>query len=439
MLADFKKHLETNFSFLYKERFLIACSGGLDSMVLVHLCRGLNLDFGVLHCNFKLRAVDSDTDEHFVVEQAGILEVPVYTIEFDTERYAQNHKLSIQLAARTLRYKWFKKMAIQHAYPYVLTAHHVDDVLETFLINLSRGTGLEGLTGIPEKNDIFIRPLLPFSRIEIESYAKNKLIAWREDASNQNTKYLRNQFRQLVIPELKGTNERFLKNFETTRIQLNKSQLFIEAEAQRIKELLFETQDNGEIHISISKLLNYGDPKIYLYFILKDFGFTAWSDIAKLINSQSGKQVFSPTHRILKDRNLLIISSLTLKKVPVKTYRIEKEETTVMVPIGTLHFKNANAIESTEKNTIYIDQEKLKYPLTVRKWEKGDYFYPIGMKGKKKLSKYFKDEKLSLLDKERAWILCSGSDIVWIINYRADDRFKILSNTNQLLKITLAT
>ncbi|MFL1896534.1 tRNA lysidine(34) synthetase TilS [Aquimarina sp. 2-A2] len=424
---------------MYKERFLVACSGGLDSIVLLHLCKLFNLDFGILHCNFKLRVGDSDKDEQFVTKLAETLTVPLFKIEFDTQKYAERHKLSIQMAARTLRYRWFKKTAVQQGFKYVLTAHHLNDTLETFLINLSRGTGLDGLTGIPEINDIFVRPLLPFSREEIENYATQNSIEWREDQSNQSTKYLRNKIRHEVVPKLKGANEHFLKNFETTRIQLSKSQFFIEAEARRIRDKLFKTQKNGEIHISIPKLLKYGDPKVYLYFVLKDFGFTAWQDMAKLITSQSGKQIFSATHRLLKNRDILIIAPLAIKKAPVRTYRIEKEETTVMVPIGTLQLKNTTTIQPLEKNTIYIDQQKLSYPLIVRRWEKGDYFYPIGMKGKKKLSKYFKDEKLSLLDKERIWVLCSGTEIVWVINHRADDRFKILPDTKQLLKITLAT
>lgn len=436
LLQKFKDHIITNFPFLTRSKLLIACSGGLDSIVLVMLLHKLEIDFSVAHCNFKLRGKESDEDEEFILKLAEKFQFPVFRIDFDTKKYAKEHKLSIQMAARDLRYDWFKKLATEHSFDYILTAHHADDNLETFLINLSRGTGLEGLTGIPEINEIFIRPLLPFSRTEILKFAKDNELDWREDSSNSSVKYLRNNLRHKVIPDLKSVTPQFLSNFNTTVEYLKQSNEFIKGQVLYLKKELFEKSDNELIKISIDKLQKIKNPKTSLYFLLKDYGFKAWTDIEQMLTAQSGKQVFSETHRLVKDREYLLLSTLP-EEVSDREYSIPEEESMLMIPSGTLKFKKAEEISDVNLNIVFVDKEKLKYPLIVRKWQEGDYFYPLGMKGKKKLSKYFKDEKLSILAKERVWLLCSDKEIVWIINYRADNRFKISPQTKQILKITL--
>lgn len=436
MLQEFRNHIITNFPFLSGSKLLIACSGGLDSIVLVKLLHKLQIDFSVAHCNFKLRGKESDGDERFILELAEKLQFPVFRIDFDTKKYAKEHKLSIQMAARNLRYDWFKKLATEYNFEYILTAHHADDNLETFLINLSRGTGIEGLTGIPEINEIFIRPLLPFSRTEILKFAKDNTLEWREDSSNSSIKYLRNNLRHEVIPNLKSVNPQFLSNFNTTIEYLKQSNEFIKEQVLYLKKELFEISENECVKISIGNLHKLGNPKTSLYFLLKDYGFKAWEDIEQMITAQSGKQVFSETHRLVKDRDYLLLTNIS-EEISDRKYSIPEDESMIMIPPGTLKFKNTEEISDVNLNTVYVDKEKLKYPLTVRKWQEGDYFYPLGMKGKKKLSKYFKDEKLSILAKERVWLLCSDKEIVWIINYRADNRYKISPQTKQLLKITL--
>ncbi|MCX2763313.1 tRNA lysidine(34) synthetase TilS [Aquimarina muelleri] len=436
MLQEFRNHIITNFPFLSGSKLLIACSGGLDSIVLVKLLDTLEIDFSVAHCNFKLRGKESDGDEKFIIKLAEKLHIPFFRIDFDTKKYAKEHKLSIQMAARDLRYDWFKKLATEHGFDYILTAHHADDNLETFLINLSRGTGIEGLTGIPEINEIFIRPLLPFSRTEILKFAKDNVLDWREDSSNSSIKYLRNNLRHEVVPNLKLVNPRFLSNFNTTIEYLKQSNEFIQGQISYLKKELFETSDKGYIKISICKLGEFGNPRTNLYFLLKDYGFKAWGDIEQIITAQSGKQVFSESHRLVKDRGYLLLTDIP-EEISYREYSIPEEESMIMIPSGALKFKVVVGISDTNLNTVYVDKEKLKYPLIVRKWKEGDYFYPLGMKGKKKLSKYFKDEKLSLLAKERVWLLCSGKEIIWIINYRADNRYKISPQTKQILKITL--
>lgn len=436
LLQEFRNHIISNFPFLTRSRLLIACSGGLDSVVLVKLLDKLDIDFSVAHCNFKLRGKESDEDERFVIELAEKFQFPIFRIDFDTKKYAKKHKVSIQMAARDLRYHWFKKLAIEHSFDYILTAHHADDNLETFLINLSRGTGLEGLTGIPEVNENFIRPLLPFSRTEILKFAKDNTLDWREDSSNSSIKYLRNNLRHEVIPNLKSVNPQFLSNFNTTIEYLKQSNEFVKEQVLYLKKELFEIYDNDGIKISIDKLQELGNLRTNLYFLLKDYGFKAWEDIKQMLTAQSGKQVFSETHRLVKDREYLLLSTLP-EEVSDREYSIPEEESMLMIPSGTLKFKKAEEISDINLNTVFVDKEKLKYPLTVRKWQEGDYFYPLGMKGKKKLSKYFKDEKLSILAKERVWLLCSGKEIVWVIKYRADNRYKISPQTKQILKITI--
>lgn len=437
LLQEFKDHITKNFSFLLESNVLIACSGGLDSVMLVRLCQTLHLQYSVAHCNFKLRGGESDKDANFVTQLSDELQSSVFITQFDTNKYAVDHNLSIQMAARELRYDWFKKLALEHQFDYILTAHHADDNLETFLINLSRGTGIEGLTGIPEVNGVFVRPLLPFSRAQILAYAKKNDWQWREDSSNKSTKYLRNKLRLDVIPELKGVNPQFLQNFGTTLAYLKQSSEFIKNQVTQLKKELFEVSESDIIKISINRLMDCGAPKASLYFLLKEYGFTAWDDIEHIITGQSGKQIFSETHRLVKDREYLLLSLIS-EKIEDRNYSIPEAESMLMIPPGTLKFKVTSEISDIDLKTIYVDKEKLKYPLTVRKWKEGDYFYPLGMKGKKKLSKYFKDEKLSLLAKERVWLLCSGKEIIWIINYRADNRFKIIPQTKQILKITIA-
>ncbi|MBQ0734110.1 tRNA lysidine(34) synthetase TilS [Aquimarina celericrescens] len=436
MLQEFKDHIAAHFSFLSGSRLLIACSGGLDSVVLTEMCHSLKFEFGVAHCNFNLREEESDGDEKFVKSLAERLSVLFFRRSFDTEKYAKDHDLSIQMAARELRYGWFRELALEFQYDYVLTAHHADDNLETFLINLSRGTGLDGLTGIPEVNEIFVRLLLPFSREEILDFATEKNIQWREDSSNKSTKYLRNKLRHDVITELKAIHPKFLHNFKNTLDYLKQSKDFIQSQLVHLKKELFITSEIDIVKIPINKLRNYGNPRTCLYFLLRDYGFTAWDDIEQIVTAQPGKQVFSETHRLVKDRDYLLLSPI-VEEISDREYLISEEEQTIMIPPGTIKFRKVSEIVQKDFKTIYVDKEKLKYPLTVRKWKAGDYFYPLGMKGKKKLSKFFKDEKLSLLAKERVWILCSEKEIVWIINYRADNRFKITPQTKQLLKITI--
>lgn len=435
MLNAFKNSIESKFSQFSSSKLLIAISGGLDSVVLTHLCHKLELNIALAHCNFNLRGKESDADETFVLQLAEDLDLEVFVECFDTKDYAQENKLSIQMAARKLRYNWFEELSEQLGFDYTLTAHHTDDNLETFLINLSRGTGLDGLTGIPEINDSIARPLLSFSRESIEAYANKEKLGWREDSSNASTKYLRNKLRHDVIPVLKEINPQLLQNFNSTQSYLKDAKGIIEDRIEDVSNNVVSEIDEQCISLSIVEIKKLNNPKGYLFELLKDFNFTEWNDVVILLDAQSGKQVFSSTHRLIKDRTHLFLSEINIEEV--NTISIPKEIKEIETTIGKLIFEDVNSVLDKGNHIIYVDKNKLKFPLVMRKWEEGDYFYPIGMTGKKKLSKYFKDEKLSLIDKEQVWLLCSDNDIVWVVNRRADNRFKATDSITGTFKIEL--
>ncbi len=432
MLQKFQEHIDTVFPFLRKKRLLIACSGGVDSVVLAHLCRKSNLDIGLVHCNFQLRGKESDVDEAYVKELSKLLGVAFVSVQFDTMSEVNRKGGSVQMVARSLRYEWFEKTLKEKKRDYVLTAHHANDALETFLINLSRGTGIDGLSGIPEINGTILRPLLPFSRNEIISYANSEGLIWREDSSNMDSKYLRNKIRLEIVPKLKELHPTFLDNFLMTQKYTRQSKGVLDGAYDEVKKRIFCKQGKY-IKISIADLKALHPMDAYLHGIFKNYGFTEWDDIKTLLDGMSGKEVHSPTHRLLKDRGNLLLQEI--EKEANKDYYIGKEDECITVPIH-LVLRSVSKIEKPDKCIVFLDKEKLNYPLRLRKWKKADYFYPLGMQGRKKLSKFFKDEKMDVFSKEDQWLLCSGNDIVWIIGKRADERFKVDGDTSQIVKIT---
>lgn len=434
MLKKFQNHLDLNFPHLKGKRLLLAVSGGLDSMVLVHLCKSLQQDIAIAHCNFQLRGKESDEDENFIKKYADKFEIPIFIQKFNTEQFANENKLSIQLAARKLRYDWFSQLLQNEKYDYLLTAHHLDDQIETFLINLTRGTGLEGLTGIPVQNKKVIRPLLQFSREEILAYANENQINWREDSSNASDKYFRNKIRHSIVPVLKDLNPNFLTSFQDTLEYLKESNALVADASQFVRKKVVE-EIEGKVQINIAKLLEYNNYKSYLYQWLNPYGFSAWQDIYELVEAQPGKQIFSNSHVLLKDRDVLILYKMD-NKLDKESFVIETPQETLKFPLNISLCKVDNILESAN-NVIFVDEEKLAFPLEIRKKREGDYFHPAGMDGKKKLSKYFKDEKYSLLDKENQWLLISNNEVVWVIGKRTDKRFLATKETNKILKIEL--
>lgn len=432
MLQKFQNHIDTNFSFLKDKKLLLATSGGLDSMVLVHLFQHANLNFALAHCNFQLRGTDSNEDENFVNNYASKNKISCFTIQFDTEKYSEESKLSTQLAARKLRYDWFNELLVSENFDFVATAHHLDDQVETFLINFSRGTGLEGLTGIPSVNENIVRPILVFSREEIQKYAEENNIQWREDSSNASDKYVRNKIRHHLVPILKEINPSFLSSFQNTLEYLNQEQSLVSDAVELVYQKVV-TEDNNQLKINISELLQYKNHQAYLYQWLHQYGFSAWTDITNLLHAQSGKQIFSDKYVILKDRDFLILSKIQSNgnKEFIINSLTEK-------PNFPLNFElcNESDILIQSKYIIFVDESQLQFPLKIRKWREGDFFHPFGMTGKKKVSKFFKDEKFTLFEKQETWILESNNQIVWIIGHRSDNRFVANKKTHNTIKIT---
>ena len=435
MQQKFENHISQKFPFLIGKNLLLAISGGLDSMVMVHLFHKLPFEIAIAHCNFQLRGLESFEDQKFIQDYAEANEIQMFLTQFDTEAFANDYKLSAQVAARELRYNWFYELLETESYDYILTAHQADDNLETFLINLVRGTGLDGFTGIPSQNGKVIRPLLIFSRSEIEQYAKENTIEWREDSSNATDKYLRNNIRHNLVPILKDLNPDFLSSFQKTQNYLQESKAMVDDASFLVYQEVAK-EKGTEIYFDINQLKKLPNYKSYLYHWFNGFGFLAWSDIYDLIDGQSGKQVFSEEFRLLKNRDFLILSPIN-EEDDNGVYFIHKNQKEINIPLK-LSFSKESVISLLQNTTIFVDEDKLWYPLVLRRWKDGDVFQPFGMDGKsKKVSKFFKDEKLSLIEKEKTWLLCSDNEIVWIVGLRQDERFKIKSTTNNILKIQL--
>jgi tRNA(Ile)-lysidine synthase len=435
MLDRLKNHIAQNFPFLENKKLFLAISGGLDSIVMAHLFSQLNHTIALAHCNFQLRGLESFEDQNFVQDYAEANAIPIFVTQFDTEAFAKDYKLSTQVAARDLRYNWFYELLETENFDYILTAHHADDNIETFLINLSRGTGLEGLVGIPAQNDKIIRPLLPFSREEIANYAHENNIRWREDSSNASDKYLRNKIRHDFVPLLKELNPQFITSFKKTQSYLQEAQVMVEDASIMVYQQVARQEEEG-IYFDLNQLRKLPNYTSYLYQWLHEFGFTAWDDIYDLVESQSGKHVFSAEFRLLKDRDSLILSPLNLNN-STEEYFIDAGVEDVKIPLK-LSFSKVDNLYIPTNTAIFVDADKLRFPLVMRKWNEGDSFQPFGMEGKsKKVSKLFKDAKLSLLEKENIWILWSENTIVWIVGLRQDERFRVDVKTRNILKIEL--
>ena len=432
MVTAFKKHIAAHFPALADQKILVACSGGLDSIVLLHLLQKIGLTLGVAHCNFKLRGAHSDADLSFVETIAGNLGVPVFTTVFDTKTYAKTQGVSTQVAARELRYQWFYSTARANGYDRIATGHHADDDLETFFINLSRVTGLRGLTGIASNTEQLIRPLLPFSRAQIMQFAKKEELFWREDSSNSTRDYLRNKLRLDVIPAFKGVNKTVLQNFKQTQQHLKESQALLEDYITLVTKLVVSHTDAG-YEIDIKQLQALPNTNTLLFELLYPYGFTDFKAIASILESEVGKKVLSKQYVLQKDRNHLVLTTKE-QVVDPHVYCIDAKQQSCTTPIK-LNFTEVAQVGEHEPHSLYVDAGKLTYPLKVRAWRLDDVFHPFGMKGKKKLTKFFKDEKLSLLSKNSVWVLESGDEIVWVIGLRPDDRYKVTSATNKVLKI----
>lgn len=428
MIKTIQQYIINKKLFSKENNLLLAISGGADSVCLFFALKELGYNVELAHCNFKLRGKESDEDEYFVRELANKYGVKYHVNSFETQKYASEQKISIQMAARDLRYKWFDELLAVNNLDFVITAHHKDDNVETFFINLIRGTGVNGLCGIKAKNKKIIRPLLEISRQEIERYLTKNKIKYRNDSSNSEVKYLRNKIRHQLMPLLKEMNPNIEQIITNEIFVLDGVSKVFQEQMTAIKERLL-VQKEGIYKLNISELIELQHLEVILFEILKPFGFSEVDQIIKAINSQSGKQFFSDTYQLIIDREQIIISALEnhQEDIEIREIEIEIKNPLTMKFAGSLDFSlNKNP------NVAKLDFDKLSFPLKLRKWKNGDKFKPLGMRNFKKVSDFFIDEKYSILAKQKQWILCSEDDIVWIVGNRIDDRYKIETHTKKV-------
>ncbi len=453
LLQKFIAFIKKENLFLPNDKLLLAVSGGVDSVVLCEVCKQAGYDFVIAHCNFQLRGGESERDEEFVKDLAKKYDAEIFVKKFYTDKYAEENKISIQVAARELRYEWFNSLISNKQYAiskesgchlptanWIVTAHHANDNIETLLMNLFKGTGISGLRGIFSKHGKIVRPLLFAKKEELLEYATENKLSYVEDSSNLSDKYTRNYFRNQLIPSVQKVfpqaEDNLLDNIERFRdIEI----LYQQSIALHKKKLL--EKKGKEVHIPVLKLLKSAPLTTIVYEIIKDFGFTSnqIEEVIKLLNSDSGKYLQSASHRIIKNRKWLIISPVDTSIA--ENILIEEADKAVQFAKRKLkveRFTIASSQLSTDNSIACLDADEIKFPLLLRKWKQGDYFYPMGMNKKKKLSRFFIDQKLSLTEKENIRVLEMNKKIIWIVGKRIDDRFKITSTTKNILKISLS-
>jgi tRNA(Ile)-lysidine synthase len=438
MLDRFEKYIRDNNLCSPNDKILLGVSGGADSIVMTDLFIRKKYRTGIAHCNFQIRAEESEEDQKFVEQLAKNKKIPFYTTRFDTKEYARKNSMSVQMAARELRYTWFEEIRSKYGYNFIAIGHNLDDVVETFFINLNRGTGIRGLTGIKPVFGDIIRPILFASRKEILAYAEKRNLEFREDSSNLDTLYVRNKIRHNIIPRFNKITPDFNKTIIETIERLRDAETILDNTINAIKSDIIIEQSSNRILIDIDKLKVLKPVNTVLFEIIKDYGFN-YKTVRNIISNLAdtpGKKFYSKTHRIIKDRSFLIVTDI--EKGDHSSVKIKADVAEIAEPVSLIFSKFSRPEKyNIPKETRYavLDYNKIKYPLELRKWRQGDRFIPLGMTNHKKLSNFFIDYKLSIPEKEAVWIITSGEDIIWIVNYRIDDRYKVDRNTKEILVI----
>lgn len=435
-LSRLQSFIKQHALFLEEEHVLLAVSGGRDSVAMAHLFKAAGYHFGIAHCNFNLRGEESELDERFTEGLAQELAVPFYTCRFDTNKYAGENHISIQMAARDLRYNWLEKIRKEFNYQYIAVAHHQNDVIETMLLNLTRGTGISGLHGILPKKGKLIRPLLYLTQVEIDELVQKKAYQYREDSSNLSVKYSRNKLRLEVIPVLKELNPALEQTFEANRRRFAELEILLNLQVQEIKKHLFKKLAEDEFEIKISELKKLNPLNTLLYGLFNPYGFTetVLHDLSHSWDGNPGKVFYSAGHQLLVDRGCIILSLIKesgyeeiLIKSGTAIYNWNKQKYgSKTVPISRFEL-------NTNENIAQLDLDLLSFPLKLRSWKNGDCFQPLGLKQKKKLSDFFIDRKISLNHKKDIGILENNNgDILWVAGLRIDERYKISPNTKKV-------
>lgn len=429
MKNKFLENIKNESLFSEKDKLIVAISGGADSVALANLLHRLNFNFQIAHCNFNLRGEESDEDENFVRDLSIKIDKKIHVKQFKTDNFAKENKISIQMAARELRYRWLEELRLKTNSDYIVVAHHKDDDVETFFINLIRGSGIRGFLGMHKKKNNIVRPLLDFKRIEIKSYLKEQNQEYRTDSSNSDIKYLRNNIRKHLVPLIQDMNTSFDKTFSNEIKYLNEVFEVFKNRIENIKSNIF-SETCGIIKINKEKLDSYQEKNVVLRELLTPYSFTETDKIIDSLYSESGKIFYSATHKLLIDRTEILIKEK--KDIEFVSVEIKEEKKQITIPL-MLKFSTLKSTEISNKKTMAtLDFDKLEFPLVLRKWEVGDYFFPLGMSGKKKISDFFIDEKFSRFEKEECYLITSNSEIVWVVGHRISEKFKITDETKKL-------
>ncbi|MCK9618400.1 MAG: tRNA lysidine(34) synthetase TilS [Lentimicrobiaceae bacterium] len=439
MLSKFISFINNRQLFMPHQNILLTVSGGMDSIAMAELFSRAGFRFAIAHCNFQLRGKDSFEDEKFVASCAQKYQVPLFSKRFETLDYLKERKISVQMAARELRYAWFEEIRQSQNFDYIATAHHADDATETFFINLMRGTGISGLHGILPQKDALIRPMLCFTRGEIEKFITQNHLHYRIDISNTEDKYLRNKIRHHLIPVFETLKPGALEGVQQTMQNLREVEAVYDDWLYQQKKNLLKTE--GEwITIDCNALRQTPHNSLVLYELLSDFRFSrdVVRQIENSIEGTPGRQFFSPSHRLVTSSQKIIIEKYTAPRTQNSEFLVTNDTTEIVEPLH-LVFSIISPTDfrtlAKSNNDAFFDLQKLCFPLIIRKWQKGDYFHPFGMWGKQKLSDFMVNRKFSLPEKENCWLLTSDKQIIWVIGYRTDERFKITNDTNNILHI----
>ncbi len=424
-----------------EDRILVALSGGADSMALLYLLNGLDYFCQAAHCNFHLRDQESDQDEQFVFDYCLGKDIPIHVKHFDTREEAIKRGVSVEMAARDLRYQWFWELVEKEHFQWLMTGHHGDDMIETFFLNLARGTGLRGLKGMKPRNGKLVRPFLFLRREDIEKFCNENGVPFRTDSSNSDVVFQRNNIRHNVLPVMNMLNPSFFNTMLHNFRNLDEAWQIFEKEVSEVRKNIV-AEEESQMLIPVRLIVEHPQKRTMLFEILHPYGFNSKTidEVVDSLEGTPGKQFFSHTHRLVRDRYNLIL--VRRNEADHRFFYIQGDEDDIDDPFPMslrVFEKNDDFTFSRNPECVHLDADLIEFPLHLRHWEDGDHFRPLGMEQFKKLSDFFVDQKFSLVEKEKTWLLISGEDIIWVVGHRIDDRFKVTKTTRRILELKKKT